>query len=47
VPLPGNKQVIAFRQAQGDNFRCQPTGRQLTHTRMLDWLAERRPTQEA
>jgi dienelactone hydrolase len=38
--LPGEKEIIGFTQAQGANFHCQPTGRQLTHTRMLDWLAD-------
>jgi hypothetical protein len=26
VPLPGNKEIISFGQAQGANFHCQPTG---------------------
>jgi hypothetical protein len=38
--LPGEKAIIGFSQAQGANFHCQPTGRQLTHTQMLDWLAD-------
>jgi hypothetical protein len=38
--LPGEKEIIGFTQAQGANFHCQPTGRQLTHTQMLDWLAD-------
>jgi hypothetical protein len=37
--LPGEKEILGFTQAQGANFHCQPTGRQLTHTQMLDWLA--------
>jgi len=37
--LPGEKEIIGFTQAQGANFHCQPTGRQLTNTQMLDWLA--------
>jgi hypothetical protein len=41
--LPGEKKIIEFVPAQGANFHCQPTGRQLTHTRMLDWLAEHVP----
>jgi hypothetical protein len=41
--LPGEKEIIAFSQAQGANFHCQPTGRQLTHTQMLDWLADHLP----
>jgi len=34
-------------QSQGANFHCQPTGRQLTHTQMLDWLADRLPARQA
>jgi uncharacterized membrane protein len=41
--LPGEKEIIGFTQAQGANFHCQPTGRQLTHTQMLDWLADHLP----
>jgi hypothetical protein len=41
--LPGEKDIIAFSQAQGANFHCQPAGRQLTHTQMLDWLAGHLP----
>ena len=41
--LPGEKKIIEFTQAQGANFHCQPTGRQLTHTQMLDWLADHLP----
>jgi hypothetical protein len=41
--LPGEKEIIGFTQAQGANFHCQPTGRQLTHARMLDWLADHLP----
>jgi hypothetical protein len=41
--LPGAKEIIGFSQAQGANFHCQPTGRQLTHTQMLDWLAGHLP----
>ena len=41
--LPGEKEIIEFTQAQGANFHCQPTGRQLTHTQMLDWLADHMP----
>jgi hypothetical protein len=47
APLPGNKKIITFGQAQGANFHRQPTGRRLTHTRMLDWVAGRLSTQEA
>jgi hypothetical protein len=45
--LPGEKRIIGFTQAQGANFHCQPTGRQLTHTQMLDWLADHLPSQRA
>jgi hypothetical protein len=45
--LPGEKAIIGFTQAQGANFHCQPTGRQLTHTQMLDWLADHLPSQRA
>ncbi len=41
--LPGEKKIIEFTQADGANFHCQPTGRQLTHTQMLDWLADHLP----
>jgi hypothetical protein len=42
--LPGQKEIIGFSQAQGASFHCQPTGRQLTHTQMLDWLADHLPS---
>ena len=29
------------------NFHCQPTGRRLTHTQMLDWLADHLPARQA
>jgi hypothetical protein len=45
--LPGEKKIIEFGQAQGANFHCQPTGRQLTHTQMLDWLADHLPPRAA
>jgi dienelactone hydrolase len=45
--LPGEKEIIEFTQAQGANFHCQPTGRQLTHTQMLDWLADHLPPPQA
>ena len=45
--LPGEKEIIEFTQAQGANFHCQPTGRRLTHTQMLDWLADHLPSQQA
>ncbi len=38
--LPGEKKILEFTQAEGANFHCQPTGRQLTHMQMLDWLAD-------
>ncbi len=41
--LPGEKEILKFTQAQGANFHCQPTGRQLTCTQMLDWLADHLP----
>ena len=41
--LPGEKEIIEFTQVQGANFHCQPTGRQLTHTQMLDWLTDHLP----
>jgi dienelactone hydrolase len=41
--LPGEKEIIEFTQARGANFHCQPTGRQLTHTQMFDWLADHLP----
>ena len=45
--LPGEKKIIEFTQEQGANFPCQPTGRQLTHTQMLDWLADHLPARSA
>ena len=45
--LPGDKEIIRFTQAEGANFHCQPTGRQLTHTQMLDWLADQLAYQHA
>jgi hypothetical protein len=45
--LPGEKEIIEFTPAQGANFHCQPTGRQLTHTQMLDWLADHLPPRQA
>ena len=38
--MPGEKEIIGFSRAQGADFHCQPAGRQLTHTQMLDWLAD-------
>jgi hypothetical protein len=37
---------LEFSQAQSANFHCQPTGRQLTHTQMLDWLADHLPPRQ-
>jgi hypothetical protein len=37
--LPGDKKIIEFTRAQGANFHCQPAGRQLANTQMIDWLA--------
>lgn len=45
--LPGEKAILEFTQAQGANFHCQPTGRRLTHTQMLDWLADHLPSRQA
>jgi hypothetical protein len=44
--LPTQKEIIGFTQAQGANFHCQPTARQLTHTQMLDWLADHLPARQ-
>jgi hypothetical protein len=44
--LAGEKEIIEFAQAQGANFHCQLTGRQLTHTQMLDWLAGQLPSRQ-
>jgi hypothetical protein len=41
--LTGEKAIIGFAQNEGANFHCQPTGRQLTHTQMLDFLADHLP----
>jgi hypothetical protein len=38
---------VGFTQAQGANFHCQPTGRQLTHTQMLDFPADHLPSRKA
>jgi hypothetical protein len=37
------QKIIGFTQAQGANFHCQPTARRLTHTQLLDWLADHLP----
>jgi hypothetical protein len=44
---PERRRYFEFTQAQSANFHCQPTGRQLTHTQMLDWLADYLPPQQA
>jgi dienelactone hydrolase len=41
--LPGTKQLMEFTQDLGANGHCQPTGRRLTHTAMLDYLADQLP----
>ncbi|MDT0433632.1 MULTISPECIES: alpha/beta hydrolase family protein [Streptomyces] len=41
--LPGEKAIVGFSAADGANFHCQPTGRRLTHTVMLDHLADHLP----
>jgi len=43
--LPNEKEILKFTRAQGANFHCQPLGRQLTNTLMLDWLQEHLPAQ--
>ena len=43
--LPDEKEIIKFTRAQGANFHCQPLGRQLTDTLMLDWLQDHLPAQ--
>ena len=43
--LPGEKEIMKFTRAQGANFHCQPLGRQLTDTQMLDWLQDHLPVQ--
>ncbi|PWI45062.1 dipeptidyl aminopeptidase [Streptomyces sp. ICBB 8177] len=42
--LPGEKSILGFSRDQGADFHCQPTGRRLTHTAMLDFLADHLPT---
>jgi hypothetical protein len=41
--IPGEKEIIEFTREQGANFHCQPLGRHLTATLMLDWLADHVP----
>jgi hypothetical protein len=43
--LPGEKAIIKFTRAEGANFHCQPLGRRLTNTLMLDWLQDHLPVQ--
>jgi hypothetical protein len=45
--LPGQKEILQFTQQYGANYHCQPTGRQLTHTQMLDFLADHLPAHQA
>ncbi len=45
--LPGEKQIMEFTDDSGTNWHCQPTGRRLTHTAMLDYLADRLPAATA
>lgn len=45
--LPGQKEILQFTKQQGANYHCQPTGRQLTHTQMLDFLADHLPAHQA
>jgi hypothetical protein len=45
--LQGDKKIIEFTRAQGANFHCQPAGRQLANTQMLDWLAGHLPASTA
>lgn len=41
--LPGEKQIMGFTEELGADWHCQPTGRRLTHTAMLDYLADHLP----
>jgi hypothetical protein len=41
--LPGAKKIIEFTREQGANYHCQPLGRHLTATLMLDYLADHLP----
>jgi hypothetical protein len=38
--LAGRKEIVEFTRAEGANFHCEPTGRALTHLRMVDWLED-------
>jgi hypothetical protein len=39
--LSGEKEILEFTEQDGANWHCQPMGRHLTNTQMLDWLAAR------
>ena len=41
--LPGAKKIIEFTREQGANYHCQPLGRRLTATLLLDFLADHLP----
>jgi hypothetical protein len=41
--LPGEKEIIELTQAQGRTSTASPPAAQLTHTQMLDWLADHLP----
>ena len=41
--LPGAKKIIEFTREQGANYHCQPLGRHLSNTLMLDFLADHLP----
>jgi hypothetical protein len=41
--LPGAKKIIEFTQEQGANYHCQPLGRHLSNTLMLDFLCDHLP----
>ena len=40
--LPG-EEILGFTQAQGRTSTASPPAAQLTHTQMLDWLADHLP----
>ncbi len=41
--LPGEKKIIEFTREQGANYHCQPLGRHLSNTLMLDFLGDHLP----
>jgi hypothetical protein len=41
--LPGEKKIIEFTREQGANYHCQPLGRHLSNTLMLDFLGDHMP----